>query len=148
MTGCGCIGGRALDIVVTIPNGSVYTGDGTATPAFDSVTADSLGDFTYLFQKAADAAEIYTVEVFDSADIGHTTVLATTEFDDGSVFSISLKYKDFGFDAVEVKITLIDETSKEHLSPPGGDDDHGHITVAVDSQFTGAFVTPPIDMRQ
>ena len=44
LSGVNFIGSQDLDVVVTVPDGSVYTGDGTGTPGFDGVTADGSGD--------------------------------------------------------------------------------------------------------
>ncbi len=92
--GSGFLGTQALDVVVTAPDGGVYTGAGNGTPGFDSVTTDSTGAFVYFYQLNGYGAGNYLVEVFDHTDSGHTTVLASTTFydDTGLPTSVTASY--------------------------------------------------------
>ena len=87
ITGAGFEADQWLDVVVTTPYGSVYTGDGTGTPGFDTVQADSGGGLVYFYQLNDYGLGTYTVEVFDNADTSHSTILAATTFTD------SIQYK-------------------------------------------------------
>ena len=84
ISGTGYTSGQLLDIVVIRPDLTIVTGDGTETPGFDTVTANGSGAFTYNYILNG-IFGLYTVNVYDSADTGHATVLATTTFTDGSV---------------------------------------------------------------
>jgi hypothetical protein len=66
-----------VTVKVTWPDGSVQTGDGTATPGSDWVTTDSGGGFSYDY-KLRDVGGDYTVEVLGQ----NGEVLATTVFAD------------------------------------------------------------------
>ena len=82
ITGAGVDANQLLDVVVITPYGSIYTGDGTGTPGFDTVQADSGGGFVYFYQLNDYGVGTYTVEVYDNADTAHSTILATTTFTD------------------------------------------------------------------
>ena len=134
ITGTGYSASQVLDVVVVQPDGAIVTGDGTGTPGFDTVTADGTGAFTYLYQLNDYAAGTYTVEVYDNADTGHTTILASTTFEDGKIFSLTIKYRDFGF-GTPVDIILVKDQNKAHFAP-GPITNHGPITIAADGTFT------------
>jgi hypothetical protein len=81
ITGAGFEAGQVLDVVVTAPDGTVYTGDGDYTQGYDTVTAEPDGSFVYHYRLNYYGETVYTVEVFDSVvDPDHTTVLASTSF--------------------------------------------------------------------
>ena len=81
ISGTGYTSSQLLDVVIIRPDLSIVTGDGTNTPGFDTVTADSSGAFTYAYILNG-IFGFYTVNVYDNADTLHTTVLATTTFED------------------------------------------------------------------
>ena len=76
--------GVSYDIPVTRPDESIVTGDGTGTPGWDTVTADSVGNFTYSYQLNGLTGP-YVVEVHPSPWAGpgsSGTPLATATFTD------------------------------------------------------------------
>jgi len=70
----------SLDVVVTRPDGSVVTGDGTETPGWNSLVTDESGAFSHQYQTVWRGKGGWTVNVYDAADTQHTVVLATTTF--------------------------------------------------------------------
>ena len=90
ITGLDFLPDQALDVVVVTPDGFIFTGDGTGTPGFDSVVASPTGGFTYFYQLASYGAGYYTIEVYDSGDVSHVTVLATQTFYDDTPVPASL----------------------------------------------------------
>ena len=77
ISGSGYTPAEFLDVVVTRADGSIVTGDGTQTPGWDVVQADSAGDFTttYFFNWPEDEPLIglYTVEVWQNG-VAHNLV--------------------------------------------------------------------------
>jgi hypothetical protein len=65
ITGSGFEPGVSYDIPVIRPDGSTVTGDGTETPGWDTVVADSTGGFVYQYQLNG-IEGTYTVEVYPS----------------------------------------------------------------------------------
>jgi hypothetical protein len=85
VTGTGFLPGMDYDVPIIRPDGSIITGDGTDTPGWDTVTADSNGDFTYLYDLNG-IFGLYTVEVtvevylspWNGPDSGDELVASTT----------------------------------------------------------------------
>ena len=74
LSGSGFDAGSTLTVVVTRPDGSVVTGDGSETPGSDNVVADEAGGFTYLYILPLDISGIYDVDVRDE---GGATLAST-----------------------------------------------------------------------
>ena len=133
--GSGYASFQNLDIVVLTPTGSIFTADATDTtipPApYDTVTTNNPGKFTFDYQLNDYGGGTYTVEVYDSGDTLHTTILASATFVDPSIDILTLTYKNFGHGS-PVDVTLIKTTGKAHLGLGGAAGDHGPISVAAD----------------
>jgi hypothetical protein len=82
ISGSGYAPGCDAVVRVTLPNGSVVTGDGTDTPGSDVVTTDGSGGFTYEYVVTGGHGT-YAVDVIGRKN----TVLASTTFTDA--FGIS-----------------------------------------------------------
>ena len=63
ITGSGFAPGTNYDVPVIRPDGSIVTGDGSATPGWDSALTDGSGSFTYFYQLDG-IAGIYDVRVY------------------------------------------------------------------------------------
>src|SRR5258708_5962575 len=49
ITGTGLTANSFYDVVVGRPDGSIVTGDGSATPGWDTMLSDAYGNFTYSY---------------------------------------------------------------------------------------------------
>jgi hypothetical protein len=63
--GSGFAPGASYDVPVIRPDGSIVTGDGSFTPGWDTIQADSAGGFTYYYVLNGIAGP-YQVRVYDS----------------------------------------------------------------------------------
>ena len=82
ITGTGLTANAFYDIVVGRPDGSIVTGDGSATPGWDTVLADASGNFTYSYTlNSIDGT--YAVDVYDSPSGGDGSApTASTTFEE------------------------------------------------------------------
>lgn len=89
VTGSGFDADATLTVIVTRPDGSVVTGDGTETPGSDTVVADAEGGFTYLYVLPLDISGVYDVDVLDDSG----TRLASTFFFDSHYRGGTIKWE-------------------------------------------------------
>ena len=85
MTGGGMDPGVRYEIVTIRPDGSVVSGDAAHNPIppapYDSAVADASGNFAYDYL-LTNVQGFYTVNVYKSSDTAHTTLIASTIFED------------------------------------------------------------------
>ena len=85
MTGTGMNAGVRYDVVTVRPDASVVTGADPHNPIppapYDSVLATGSGTFTYDYD-LTNLQGFYTVNVYRHSDTAHTTLIATTTFED------------------------------------------------------------------
>jgi len=77
----------SYDIIITRPDGSIITGDGTFTAGFDTVTTDD-GSFVYNYILNGIKGSYY-VNAYDSSDTEHTYPLAKVGFYDNSETNVA-----------------------------------------------------------
>lgn len=82
IAGAGFLANTAYTIVVTRPDGSVVTGDGSFAPGSDIITADNNGNFTYHYKLDGIEGK-YLVKAVSSA--GNT--VAETDFTDSKIMA-------------------------------------------------------------
>ncbi|MEM2761097.1 MAG: Ig-like domain-containing protein [Nitrososphaerales archaeon] len=82
VTGLGFTQGISYDVVIIRPDGSIIKSDGT--PGFDSVVAGPDGTFIYYYNLDG-IFGTYIVEIYESTDISHSFILATTTFSDSPI---------------------------------------------------------------
>ncbi len=92
ISGSGFGAGQSFDVVVTRPDGSVVSGDGTQAPGWDIVQADVNGAFTYSYwlnwPEEAPYIGLYTIEVYNAGDehmIGNSLADGSFWYDDAPV---------------------------------------------------------------
>jgi uncharacterized repeat protein (TIGR01451 family) len=88
VSGSGFDAGSTLTVVVTRPDGSVVTGDGSETSGSDDVVADAGGGFTYAYILPMDISGVYDVDVKDA----NGTTLASTFFYDSHYRGGTIKW--------------------------------------------------------
>ena len=89
ISGSGFTPNTSYDIVVIRPDGSIVKSD--RTPGFDTVVADTVGSFVYLYDLDG-ITGLYMVNVYDSSDPSHSTILASTTFTDTAAPSAKLSH--------------------------------------------------------